>query len=585
MTSDVWYFDQSRLADSPSRKHGISPEREQASLQQTANFIQDMGRRLNLPIICINTAVLFTRRFYLFHSLKIFENFRLGASALFLAAKVEETPRKVEHICSTAKMLGVFKREVKDAVYIEEIIVNENAILLTLGFEMRVIHPHAQILKACDHLKCTKDFSSTAYLLATYCLHLTNMSVKYRPPAIACVSIHMASVTTQTPIPRTSDGRKWFLIVDPTMNEAILEKLTSEFCTSIAHCPENCKKKTLNTYFENLVKSNKVSSGQWGLPVVKSPEAVGAPSDTTVASPSVSFTSANESASRDVKSMLTDIPSALISVAKNKSHESTKSPISPNSEEENCHRVERLISEAKLANQSIFDPSPAAAAAVLRDKKTLNKPKVSEHSHSYSSSVPDSIGEKRERALHAMSKTGGLKITISKSRLKEMPPPPPQPFSLEPPSGRLIEPNSNKIPSHQHLRISSNIPNANKPYGTQGNSQMFPAGPHQQNLLRSNNLHMNHNILHSTPFPSNMPPDANFFKTAQILRNSVSYPGAHTPQSPHKQQAISNWRSLIPSHLEWSQPQEQTYLMDCEEPGGSAANNSFEQIPKRFKYN
>lgn len=43
-------------------------------------------------------------RFYVFHSLAAFHRNAIAAAALFLAAKVEEQPRKLEHVIKVAHM-------------------------------------------------------------------------------------------------------------------------------------------------------------------------------------------------------------------------------------------------------------------------------------------------------------------------------------------------------------------------------------------------------------------------------------------------------------------------------------------------
>ncbi len=46
--SERWIFSRSQLANTPSRKHGTDADKELYYRQQTANFIQDMGQRLQV---------------------------------------------------------------------------------------------------------------------------------------------------------------------------------------------------------------------------------------------------------------------------------------------------------------------------------------------------------------------------------------------------------------------------------------------------------------------------------------------------------------------------------------------------------
>jgi cyclin T len=43
-----WYFSEEKIANSPSRRHQISADKEESYRQQAANFIQDMGQRLQV---------------------------------------------------------------------------------------------------------------------------------------------------------------------------------------------------------------------------------------------------------------------------------------------------------------------------------------------------------------------------------------------------------------------------------------------------------------------------------------------------------------------------------------------------------
>merc|ERR1719225_1341704 len=93
-----WYFTPERLSNTPSVEAGIPIEKELSYRQQAANFIQDMGQRLRVTQLCINTAIVYMQRFYMFHSFTKFHRNTIAAASLFLAAKVEEQPRKLEHV-------------------------------------------------------------------------------------------------------------------------------------------------------------------------------------------------------------------------------------------------------------------------------------------------------------------------------------------------------------------------------------------------------------------------------------------------------------------------------------------------------
>ncbi|XP_013790298.1 cyclin-T2-like [Limulus polyphemus] len=171
--SERWIFSKNQLLNTPSRKCGIDVDKEFSYRQQAANFIQDMGQRLQVTQLCINTAIVYMHRFYMFHSFTKFHRNAIAACALFLAAKVEEQPRKLEHVIKVAHMClhrDAPPLDTKSETYMEqahELVCNENILLQTLGFEIGIDHPHTYVVKCCQLVKASKDIAQTSYFLAT----------------------------------------------------------------------------------------------------------------------------------------------------------------------------------------------------------------------------------------------------------------------------------------------------------------------------------------------------------------------------------------------------------------------------------
>ena len=46
--SNKWYFSKEKISNSPSRSCGIDEDKEISYRQQAANFIQDMGQKLQV---------------------------------------------------------------------------------------------------------------------------------------------------------------------------------------------------------------------------------------------------------------------------------------------------------------------------------------------------------------------------------------------------------------------------------------------------------------------------------------------------------------------------------------------------------
>ncbi|XP_042217557.1 cyclin-T2-like isoform X1 [Homarus americanus] len=243
-----WYFTKEELNNSPSRRCGIDAEKELSYRQQGANLIQDMGQRLQVNQLAINTAIVYMHRFYMFHPFTRFHRNSIAPAALFLAAKVEEQPRKLEHVIKVAYHCLFRDQPALDTQsegYLEraqELVVNENILLQTLGFDVAIDHPHTHVVKCCQLVRATKDLAQTSYFMATSSLHMTTMCLQYKPTVVACVCIYIVCTWSHYEIQRVTEGKDWFWYVDKTVTLELLETLTAEFLAILDKCPNRLKK-------------------------------------------------------------------------------------------------------------------------------------------------------------------------------------------------------------------------------------------------------------------------------------------------------------------------------------------------------
>ncbi|CAG2053948.1 unnamed protein product [Timema podura] len=131
--------------------------------------------------LCINTAIVYMHRFYVFHSFTQFHRHSMAAAALFLAAKVEEQPRKLEHVIKISHMCLHREQptiDTKSEQYLElaqDLVFNENVLLQTLGFDVAIDHPHTNVVRCCElvnvyiHIiiKYAKETTNKAYFTST----------------------------------------------------------------------------------------------------------------------------------------------------------------------------------------------------------------------------------------------------------------------------------------------------------------------------------------------------------------------------------------------------------------------------------
>ncbi|XP_077303934.1 cyclin-T2 isoform X1 [Lithobates pipiens] len=243
-----WFFTREQLETSPSRRCGMEADKELSYRQQAANLIQDMGQRLNVSQLTINTAIVYMHRFYMHHSFTKYHRHIMSPTALFLAAKVEEQPRKLEHVIKVSHAcLNPLDPllDTKSDAYLQqaqELVILETMLLQTLGFEITIEHPHTDVVKCTQLVRASKDLAQTSYFMATNSLHLTTFCLQYKPTVIACVCIHLACKWSNWEIPVSTDGKHWWEYVDQTVTLELLDELTHEFLQILEKTPSRLKK-------------------------------------------------------------------------------------------------------------------------------------------------------------------------------------------------------------------------------------------------------------------------------------------------------------------------------------------------------
>ncbi|CAN2389014.1 early viral transcription [Pristimantis euphronides] len=243
-----WFFTREQLENSPSRRSAVEADKELSYRQQAANLIQDMGQRLNVSQLTINTAIVYMHRFYMHHSFTKYHRNIMSPTALFLAAKVEEQPRKLEHVikvCHACLNPNDPQLDTKSDAYLQqaqELVILETVLLQTLGFEITIEHPHTDVVKCTQLVRASKDLAQTSYFMATNSLHLTTFCLQYKPTVIACVCIHLACKWSNWEIPVSTDGKHWWEYVDPTVTLELLDELTHEFLQILEKTPSRLKR-------------------------------------------------------------------------------------------------------------------------------------------------------------------------------------------------------------------------------------------------------------------------------------------------------------------------------------------------------
>ncbi|NP_001089373.1 cyclin K L homeolog [Xenopus laevis] len=191
-----WYWDKKDLAHTPSQLEGLDPATEARYRREGARFIFDVGTRLGLHYDTLATGIIYFHRFYMFHSFKQFPRYVTGACCLFLAGKVEETPKKCKDIIKTARSLlndvqfGQFGDDPK-----EEVMVLERILLQTIKFDLQVEHPYQFLLRYAKQLKGDKNKIQKLVQMAWTFVNdslCTTLSLQWEPEIIAVAVMYLA---------------------------------------------------------------------------------------------------------------------------------------------------------------------------------------------------------------------------------------------------------------------------------------------------------------------------------------------------------------------------------------------------------
>jgi hypothetical protein len=146
MDAGDWRFTEEEVERPPTVvQHGWALGREREQRQRCCLFIADVGATLRLPQLSISTAHVFFHRFYMVASMADHEPYLVATACLFLAAKVEDSPKKLREVTErAAEQLAVLGDAARDVD--SQVVAAEYCLLQTLAFDLFMEHPYAAVL-------------------------------------------------------------------------------------------------------------------------------------------------------------------------------------------------------------------------------------------------------------------------------------------------------------------------------------------------------------------------------------------------------------------------------------------------------
>eukprot|EP00262_Sarcandra_glabra_P010865 TRINITY_DN2640_c0_g1_i1.p1 TRINITY_DN2640_c0_g1~~TRINITY_DN2640_c0_g1_i1.p1 ORF type:complete len:614 (+),score=124.13 TRINITY_DN2640_c0_g1_i1:268-2109(+) len=234
-SSSNWYLCRKEIEEnSPSRRDGIDLKKETYFRKSYCTFLQDLGMRLKVPQVTIATAIIFCHRFFLRQSHLKNDRRTIATVCMFLAGKVEETPRPLKdvilvsyeiiHKKDPAAIHKIKQKEVYEQQK-ELILLGERVVLATLGFDLNVHHPYKPLVEAIKKFKVAQNaLAQVAWNFVNDGLR-TSLCLQFKPHHIAAGAIFLAAKFLKVKLP--SDGEKvWWQEFDVTPRQ--LEEVSNQ---------------------------------------------------------------------------------------------------------------------------------------------------------------------------------------------------------------------------------------------------------------------------------------------------------------------------------------------------------------------
>lgn len=230
-----WFYEKKDLKTTPSIQDGLDFKTECRYRREGVKFIFDTGKKMDLGTNTIATGVVYFHRFYMFHSFQHFPRYVTACCCLFLAGKVEETPKKCKDIIKVARELLsdskflTFGEEPK-----EEVMTLERILLKTIKFDLQVEHPYTYIVKYAKCLKGNKERLQKIVQMAwTFVndLFCTTLCLQWEPEVIAVAFLYLSAKLNQLEINdwigRTSKHLRWW--------DLFIQGITMDLLEDICH--------------------------------------------------------------------------------------------------------------------------------------------------------------------------------------------------------------------------------------------------------------------------------------------------------------------------------------------------------------
>ncbi|KAL3829996.1 hypothetical protein ACJIZ3_018798 [Penstemon smallii] len=216
---DTFYLTEEQIKNSPSRRDDIDEATETTLRIYGCDLIQECGILLRLPQAVMATGQVLFHRFFCKKSFARFNVKRVAASCVWLASKLEESPRKARQVLIVfhrmecrRENLPIEHLDTSSKKYVDlkaDLIRTERHLLKEMGFICHVEHPHKFISNYLATLETPPELRQEAWNLANDSLR-TTLCVRFKSEVVACGVVYAAARRFQVPLPENPPWWKAF---------------------------------------------------------------------------------------------------------------------------------------------------------------------------------------------------------------------------------------------------------------------------------------------------------------------------------------------------------------------------------------
>ena len=219
---DNFYVTDDKIINSPSRERGVSEEDEFAMRVHGCELVQEAAVLLKASQQVACTGQVLLHRFYAKRSMVKFDVRRVAATAVFLACKLEECPRKLRDVVNVFHRMSR-RRERKPLTHLEyfskryedvkaDLVRVERHMLREFGFCIHAEHPHKFVLNYLRMMGQNSEMMNAAWKIANDSLR-TTLCIRFKADKVAVACIYLAARQLGVVLP---EDPPWWDLFDVT---------------------------------------------------------------------------------------------------------------------------------------------------------------------------------------------------------------------------------------------------------------------------------------------------------------------------------------------------------------------------------